>query len=124
MGSLENLIQNLKGETPVRRITISHSKGFKIVEDEDIVHLEASGNCTMIYFQNGEKYLDTRTLKVYEEILEPKRFCRIHKSHMINLAYLKEYLSDGGSTAVLKDGTKLPISKGRLQAFVEQIRGI
>jgi two-component system, LytTR family, response regulator len=49
-------------------------KGLKIVEDNTISHLEASGNCTTIYFEDGTRYLDTRTLKIYEHILNPANF--------------------------------------------------
>ena len=66
--SLKDLSQTLLYNKKTNRIAISHTKGLKIVEDNTITHLEANGNCTTIYFEDGTRYLDTRTLKIYEHI--------------------------------------------------------
>ena len=121
---ISHLADSLRSNKPVNRITISHTKGLKIVEDKDIKHLEASGNCTTLYFENGTRYLDTRTLKIYENLLDTDKFFRIHKSHIVNLDYLQEYLSEDGHFAVLKDGERLPIARNRLSTFLTTIKSL
>jgi two-component system LytT family response regulator len=120
--SLKNLADRLLKNQASNRIAISHSKGVKIIEDDDITHIEASGNCSMIYFQDGTRYLDTRTLKVYEEILNENKFYRIHKSYIINLSCIKEYLSDSGHIIALKNGVQLPVARNRVSAFLKTIK--
>ncbi len=120
--SLRNLSDALLKNKPSSRITISHTKGMKIVEDENISHLEASGNCTLLYFTDGTRYLDTRTLKTYENMLDPSRFIRIHKSHIINLDRLTEYLTEDGHFAVLKGGIRIPVARNRVTDFVKLIK--
>ena len=120
--SLKNLSDTLIRNKPSSRIAISHSKGLKLVEDDEIVHLEANGNCTTIYFKDKTRFLDTRTLKTYEQILNPKKFSRIHKSHIINLDMMSEYLSEDGHFAVLKDGMRLPIARNRVTEFVRMLK--
>ncbi len=122
--ALENLTQNLSSDAPIKRITINHSKGFKIVDDDDIVHLEANGNCTSIHFNDGGRYLDTKTMKIYENILDDVKFFRIHKSHIINMNYLKEYLNEDGYFVIMKDGAQLPIARNRLSTFMERIKSL
>lgn len=121
---LKHLTSQLKNNKPSNRITISHTKGLKIIEDKDIRHLEASGNCTTLYFSDGSRYLDTRTLKIYENILDDEKFFRIHKSHIINLHSLKEYLSEDGHFAVLDDGKRLPIARNRLSTFFTTVKSM
>ncbi|HNS42626.1 MAG TPA: LytTR family DNA-binding domain-containing protein, partial [Taishania sp.] len=120
--SLKNLSYNLLRNKPNNRIAISHTKGLKIVEDDTILHLEASGNCTTIYFKDGTRYLDTRTLKTYEEMLDESKFARIHKSHIINLNELSEYLNEEGHFAILKNGLKLPIARNRVTDFIKMLK--
>ena len=120
--SLRDLSQALLKNKPSNRITISHTKGMKIVEDETISHLEASGNCTLLYFTDGTRYLDTRTLKTYENMLDPSRFIRIHKSHIINLDRLTEYITEDGHFAVLKGGVRIPVARNRVTEFVKLIK--
>lgn len=120
--SLRDLSHALLKNKPSNRITISHTKGMKIVEDETISHLEASGNCTLLYFTDGTRYLDTRTLKTYENMLDPSRFVRIHKSHIINLDRLTEYITEDGHFAVLKGGVRIPVARNRVTEFVKLIK--
>lgn len=120
--SLRNLSDNLLRNKPNNRIAVSHTKGLKIIEDDTILHLEASGNCTTIYFKDGTRYLDTRTLKTYETILDDGKFARIHKSHIINLNELSEYLNEDGHFAVLKNGLKIPVARNRVTEFVKMLK--
>jgi len=121
--ALQNLANRLIHNKISNRIAISHTKGVKIVEDDDIAYLEASGNCSMIYFKNGTRYLDTRTLKVYEEILNSDKFYRIHKSYIINLDMIKEYISEGGYMIKLKNEIELPVARNRVSTFLKTIKG-
>lgn len=120
--SLKELSRNLLHNKQSNRIAISHTKGLKIVEDDTITHLEASGNCTTIYFEDGSRYLDTRTLKVYENLLNPNKFCRVHKSHIINLDRLQEYVNEDGHFAVLKGGIRVPVARNRVTEFVKMLK--
>lgn len=120
--SLKDLSNTLLRNKPNNRIAISHTKGLKIIEDDTILHLEASGNCTTIYFKDGSRYLDTRTLKIYENLLDPSKFCRIHKSHIINLDSLTEYLNEDGHFAVLKGGLRVPVARNRVSEFVKMLK--
>ena len=120
--SLKNLSDTFLRNKPNNRIAISHTKGLKIVEDHTILHLEANGNCTMIYFSDGSRYLDTRTLKIYENILDDKKFCRVHKSHIINLSMMTDYLNEDGHFAVLKGGLRIPVARNRVTEFVRMLK--
>lgn len=120
--SLENLTKSMNPATPLQRITINHAKGFKIVDPADIMYLEGEGNYTKIFFADGSQYVDTRSIGIYEEILDPKKFFRIHKSHIVNLHFVSEFLNVDGSFAVMKNGVKLVISRLRLGGFQELFR--
>lgn len=120
--SLKELSTNLLENKPSSRIAISHTKGLKIVEDSTITHLEASGNCTTIYFNDGTRYLDTRTLKTYESILNPAKFCRVHKSHIINLDIMREYVNEDGHFAILEGGIRVPVARNRVTEFVKMLK--
>jgi two-component system LytT family response regulator len=120
--SLKNLSDTFLRNKPNNRIAISHTKGLKIVEDDTIINLEASGNCTMLHFSDGTRYLDTRTLKIYENLLDPGKFSRIHKSHIINLNYMTDYINEDGHFAVLKNNERIPIARNRVSDFVKSLK--
>lgn len=120
--SLKNLSETLLRNKPNSRIAVSHTRGLKIIDDDSILYMEASGNCSVLYFKDGTRYLDTRTLKAYEDILDPSKFARIHKSYTINLNELSEYLNDAGYFAIMKNGLKLPVARNRVTEFVKMLR--
>lgn len=117
--SLENLSRVTAPSTQISRITINHSKGFKIVDPNDFMYLEGEGNYTSIVFTDGSKYVDTKSIGVYEDILESAHFFRIHKSHIVNVAYVKEFLNDDGHFVIMKNNTRLPVSRLRLPQFLD-----
>lgn len=47
--------------------------------------------------------------------LEPSRFVRIHRTHIVNLDFVKAFRQDGKGrmTAELLDGTTLPVSRAK-----------
>lgn len=84
---------------------------------ESITRLEAQGDFVMIHAQSGPHLVSVR-LKDLESRLQPDRFIRIHRSHVINLdqvASLQPYdghrllvrLIDGTEIVASKTGTKL-----------------
>jgi two-component system LytT family response regulator len=122
--TLKNLSNSLTSNIKSNKITISHAKGIKIIEDDTILYIEADSNCSVLYFMDGTKYLDTRTLGLYEEMLNPEKFFRIHKSIIINLNHLSEYVNEDGYFAVLKNGQRLPVARTRVQDFLAKIKSI
>jgi len=122
--SIRNLSRSIENQGYGTKVAISHTKGIKLIDTDDIMYLEASGNCTMLYFTDGKRYLDTRTLKVYENILNPALFYRVHKSHIINLKYLKEYLNEDGHFAVLNNGKLIPVARNRVSSFVKTLKSL
>jgi two-component system, LytTR family, response regulator len=120
--TLKSISQSLSQNTYSPRIAIHHTKGIKIINDHDILYLEADGNCTQLFFTDGTRYMDTRTLSVYENMLNPQKFYRIHKSYIINLGYLKEYINDNGYFVLLQNNIKLPVSRTRNAEFVGRLK--
>jgi len=120
---LEQLTANLS-DTKSSKITINHSKGIKIIEDDTIIRLQAEGNCTKLFFADGASYLDTRTLKVYEGLLDPNKFFRVHKSNIINLNYLSDYSNQDGNFAIMNNGDEISISRAKVGSFIERIKTI
>ena len=120
--SLDRIAQNLIAGSP-QKITVNHASGIKIFETNKIEYLEGKGNCTEIHFLDGTKYLDTRTLKVYEELL-PSQFYRVHKSYVVNINEVKEYISDQGNFARTSSKKNIPVAKARLKDFLQKIRNI
>jgi two-component system LytT family response regulator len=122
--SIKNFSENIHYQNESNKITVSHLKGIKIIEDNSILYLEGDGNCTNINFIDGTSFFDTRTLKVYEEILNKNKFFRIHKKHIINLTLLTDYLHEDGYFAVMETDVKLSVARARVTEFIRTIKAL
>lgn len=119
--ALQTIREAVSDRQKPEKLSITHSKGIKIIDLDDIEYLESEGNCTVLYFREGGSYLDTRTMKVYETLL-PDRFFRLHRSFMVNLHCVTELLHGDDRQVVLKSGHKLPIARERRADLTRKIK--
>ncbi len=85
---IENLFSVLAPSGKVLKLPVHTQEGIIYLESEKVVRLEADGNYTTIYLEGGKKFVSSRTLKEYEEMLPPKEFFRIHKKILVNLSHV------------------------------------
>lgn len=104
------------------KLSISAVDGIYFVHIRDVLRLEAEDNYTHIYLKNGNKITASRTIKWYEELLEPMNFYRVHKRHVINLNYMQKFVKGDGGYLVMDDGMNIEVSRRRRPAFMEQMR--
>jgi len=116
------LIANVRNiGKPFKRIVLPTSNGFTVVNPEDIIRCESDRNYTFIFLQDKRRILVSRTIKEYDEMLRDFNFFRIHQSHLINLAYLKNYTRGRGGYVELSDGTTLDVSARRKSEFLKRM---
>jgi two-component system LytT family response regulator len=85
------IIENFKENKPEKQqIILPTMEGFEVVRIENIVRLKGNGNFTDVYLNDGSKKMVCRFLKHFTEIL-PFPFMRVHKTHIINLQFIKSY---------------------------------
>jgi len=74
----------------------------------------------MLYTGKGN-FLKEKTMKFYEENLDPKNFIRIHRSYIVKISNIKQIdlLEKDSYKIILTDGTHLPVSKSGYQKIKE-----
>jgi two-component system LytT family response regulator len=107
------------GKQLSNRIFVPAKDGFAFVNAEDIVRLEADSNYTRIFLMNKISPVVARTLKEYEKILciAERQFMRVHQSHIINLTHVSRYLKEDGGSIVMRDSSRVPLSKHKRDEF-------
>ena len=105
----------------INRIALTTLDVYVIVHYNDIIRCEANGNYTSIYFHDGSFLMLTKTLKHYTARLEPHGFFRVHKTHLVNLNFIRSYIKGKNSFVVLKDGSNIEVSSRKKQVLVEML---
>ncbi len=108
----------------VEKIVLPSLDELLFVKVNDIIRCESDNNYTYFYLLDKERILVSRTLKDYEDLLEPLGFFRIHKSSIINLRYLKKYRKGEGGTVTMEDGSQLEVSRRRKDDFLKVLQNL
>jgi len=112
---------NTNGTAAVRRLALNSADKVQIVRVDEIIRCESERNYTTFFLKGGKQIVVTRTLKEYEELLEPLGFVRIHHSHLINLEYLKEFIKADGGYTIMSDGAHVPVSVRKREDLMKAI---
>ena len=106
------------------KLVLPASHGFNVLVFDDIIRLEAEGCYTKVVIKDGKNKIVSRTLKDFEDTLPEDKFFRIHKSHLINLLYIKDYSNTSGNFITMTDGSKIEISRRRAPDFIRKIKAL
>lgn len=110
------LLDNLKQKPDKQQLILPTLQGFDVVRIEDILRLQADGNFTQVYLKDGTKKMVCRFLKHFDDLLEVP-FVRVHRSHIINIHFVKSYHKSG--TATLMDDTEIEVSASFKDQFLK-----
>ncbi|MEM6965767.1 MAG: LytTR family DNA-binding domain-containing protein [Bacteroidota bacterium] len=105
-----------------RKLVLPLMEGFEVVRMSEVLYCEAMDNFTCFYFTNGKKATICRNLKFYEKALTNFGFCRVHRSHIINLEYVKRYIKGKGGTVILENGKQIIVSNNKKTELVKRIK--
>jgi len=98
--------------TLIERVLVKSGSRVHVIPVEQIDYVEAQDDYIAIH-TGGTKHLKQQRLTELEEDLDNARYVRIHRSFILNIdriARIELYAKDS-RVAILKDGTKLPISR-------------
>lgn len=102
---------------PKKEIFIKSGYEYIKVAINDIVHITSDTDYTELKTE-GKKYLSNESLRYWLEALPEDQFCRIHKSHIVNLKKIEKVI---GNQIYLTQGIKLPIGRAYKEDFMNTI---
>jgi two-component system LytT family response regulator len=116
--SVRSMLSGNEMKPALDRIVIRETGRVFFVEVADIGWLEAEGNYVALHVIDGKIHLVHETLANLEARLDASRFVRIHRSTIVRVDCVKELLPhfNGEYVVVLKDGTRLKLSRSFLDA--------
>jgi len=111
--ALENAVLTPVATGKDQKITIPVQDGFEVLDVKDILYCKADDNYTELFLESGQKKLVSKTLKYFEGILDKHGFARIHKSYLVNVAFISSYKKGKGGTVTLNNGKELSVSASK-----------
>jgi two-component system LytT family response regulator len=106
-------------------IAVPTATGQLLIDGDDIDWIESEDYYAGIH-AGGKRYRVRESLSALESRLDPARFVRVHRSAIVRLDQVRELIVDPSPEAeavvVLRDGTRLPVSRRRLSQVKALLR--
>lgn len=98
------------------RLVVKEGPEIHLIPFDQLVRIMAEGDYVKI-FARDNAFMKKQTLSSVEQQLPPERFVRVHRSHLLNLSYLKrlEPYGKNDHVAVLEGGDRIPVSRSGYQ---------
>jgi two-component system LytT family response regulator len=107
----------------VKKIVLNTDTEMFVANVDDIIRCESDKGYTTFYMSD-QNIMVSKVIKEYAEMLADYGFFRPHKSHLINLEYVKTFKKADGGYISMKDGSNVPLSVRKKQAFLELLQNI
>lgn len=93
-----------------KKVVLKDSNSIYFVNVNDIIRCESDGQYTEFYIEKTKKIVISKSLKEYEEMLEPYGFIRPHHSHLINTNKILRFDKVDGGSLIMQNNDEVPVS--------------
>jgi len=107
------------------KIAIPSMKSFKIITIANIIRIKAEKSCaTIYYYENGkvEEIVATKCMKTIMALLNEIPLFKPHRSHVINMDYVDEYIKSDGGYVLMKDKSTVTVSRNNKNELIELLK--
>ncbi|BDS11018.1 LytR/AlgR family response regulator transcription factor [Aureispira anguillae] len=115
LSTLQESIQN----NSLKKIAVPISNGILFLKIEDIICMEADGMYTKLHTQSNGTQVISKPLRYFVDLLkENEAFYRSHRSYLINVNFIQQYIKKDGHTIVLENQIKTPLARDKRASFL------
>lgn len=103
----------VRNEESQTRILVREGSNVHIIPADAVLYMESADDYVAIHTDQAT-HIKLDRLNKLEQRLDPRQFCRIHRSYLLNINYLAkiEQETRDSRIAILSNGKQLPISRG------------
>lgn len=109
-------------ESGVQLPRFQTKSGERMIDSDRIVFLSAQGTYTLFHLEDGEQVVTSHSIGTYAPLLESRGFMRLHKSYLLNLAYLNQCRVDRYLLMTLPSGHTLEIARRKRSVLRKMIK--
>lgn len=103
---INQIIENTLEET---RLKFQTTKGYLLIDPEEILYCMADGCCTKLYLTNNRVEFSVLFLSKLEEILNQFNFLRVSRWYLINQKYIRKIYRDNNTIILFADGKEYEV---------------
>lgn len=117
--SVTVLKENLMVNNHLKKLAVFTVNSILFIELQQICYMKADGSYTKIYLKDDTKITSSRSLKYFEQtLLDHPNFIRCHKSFIVNISEVTEYIKSDGGHLVVNNKHEVSLSPDKVQSVL------
>jgi len=108
---LEHILKSIVPAKTKKKVPLAFSGKTVFVNSDEIMYCKSDGNYTEIFFKEQKKEVLSKKLKDVELLLKSENFFRVHKSYLVNVKCIKEFVKSDGHYLVLENNVTIPVAR-------------
>jgi two-component system, LytTR family, response regulator len=102
-------------------IVLSTCRGIMVIPVKQIIRIQSISNYSKLFFSNGKSLVVAKVLHWFQLQAVLCSFIRVHRTHFINISYIKSY--SGGKTGLLllNNGEIIAVAKRKKADIKERL---
>jgi hypothetical protein len=111
-------------QSPIRQLVLKQQGRVILVSADAVDWIEAADYYARVHAE-GRAILIRETMASLAARLDPEKFCRVHRSAIVNVARVKELrcVAKGEHVAILHDGRRIRVNRTRRKRLERLLRG-
>lgn len=109
-------------ESNVQIIKLPTCKGIVIIPANQIIRIQSISNYSKLFLANGKSLVVAKVLHWFEEQAGLFSFIRIHRSHFVNLHYIKSYCGSKSSLLYLLNGEIFSVARRKKASLTTRLK--
>ncbi len=106
----------------IKKVPYAVLSGYKFINVEEILYIEADAECSYTYTTKNEKILMGKNIGHYVSmLLDNDNFFKTHRSYLVNLDFVDSFITIDGLFVTLGEGVKVPVSKINKKPLSERL---
>ena len=103
------------------KLRVATTTHIYYLDVKDIVRIQSISNYSKLFFTSGQTLLVAKVLAWFDELLTTRSFLRVHRTHLVNLHYLKQYVPGSVAIAALTNNEEVPVSRRKKKLLQQKM---
>lgn len=116
-------LKNTLKASSVKKIGLPVSNGILFVKFDELILMEADRMYTKVFTESEGEILVSKPMKFFIDMLDGvSEFYKPHRSFLINLKHIKQYVSQDGGYIIMDNEKRVSISREKKDEFFEVLQ--
>ncbi|GIV31894.1 MAG: hypothetical protein KatS3mg030_196 [Saprospiraceae bacterium] len=107
-----------------KKLMIRTQEGITLIDSNEVVRIEADRSYSIFHMVSGQRFIVSKPLRIWEELLQSEGFYRVHESHLINLLHIKQYLKKEGGAVICTNGDMIYVARRRKEGLLKMLQSM